>query len=425
MSFLGRLFGFESRDKVSLAHPRDPVLAAWFGGSGDDAVTPDSAMRVTAVYSCVSLISEMIALLPLHVIRLENGKTAKAKDHPLYGLLRGTPAPSMTSFEWRETMVAHTALRGDAYARIVSRGDGRVVSLPLIMPWHITPERGTRGKVRYVWFEDGRGPAKILLDDEVLRIPFKMMDGIKSLSPIALHAKTIGNAMAATRFLNSFYRNNAAPKGGLKVPATLSKEAVRALRDSWEERHMGPENAGKLAIFDGGMEWTDLGMTMDDAQYIELQQFSVSDIARIFLIPPHKIGDLSKATFSNIEHQAIQFVTDTLSRWCKRIEGRMNTYLLSEADRQAGYYIEFDLNGLLAGDSAARAKLYQSLFMIGAMSPNEVRARENMSPYDGGDRYFMQGANVPVDKIDDVLAKQGAAAPAAKGDQTDDNPQDQ
>lgn len=405
MSLWSRLFGAGKRSRVNPVHPRDPALALMFGGGGDDAVTPDSAMRVTAVYACVSLISEIMAMLPLHVYRRSGTSSAKAKDHPLYDLLHGMPSGGITSFEWRETMVAHTALRGDSYARIVTRGDGRIIDLPLIMPHHIRPERTASGGVRYIWWPDGRGPAQVLLDDEVLRIPHKMLDGITSLSPIALHAKTIGNAMASTRFLNSFFHNNASPKGGIKIPTNLSREAVLALRDSWEQRHMGPENAGRLAIFDGGMEWMDMGMTMDDAQYIELQQFSVSDIARIFLVPPHKIGDLSKATFSNIEHQAIQFVTDTLNRWCKRIEGRMNRYLLSEADRRAGYYIEFDLKGLLAGDSAARAKFYQSLFLIGAISPNEIRVSENMSPYDGGDRYFMQGANVPVDKIDDMLAR--------------------
>lgn len=423
MSIWSRLFGgAERREKVNLSHPKDPVLAVMFG-DGEDAVTPDSAMRVTALYSCVTLISEMIALLPLHVYQYQGKDQSKAYDHPLYGLLRGMPTPGMTSFEWREMMTAHRLLRGDSFARIVMRGDGRIMSLPPIMPWHIRPERAPNGGVRYIWWPDGRGPARVLLDDEVLRIPHKLMDGVNSLSPIGLHAKTIGNAMASTRYLNAFFRNNASPKGGIKVPPTLSDEAVLALRKSWEERHMGPENAGKLAVFDGGMEWMNMGMSMDDAQYVELQQFSIADIARIYLVPPHKIGDLSRATFSNIEHQAIQFVTDCLMSQCRRIEIRMNQYLLSEADREAGYYIEFDLKGLLAGDSAARAKFYQSLFSIGAMMQNEIRAAENMNPVPGGDRLYVQGAYVPIDMVDEFIRRGGKAQPLTdpnKKDETDD-----
>lgn len=418
MGLLSSLAPAEAREAVNTAHPRDPVLAAWFGGGDDATVTPDSAMRVTAVYACVTLIAEIVASLPLHVYRRSGTQTAKAKDHPLYRLLHDAPAPGMTSFEWRETMVSHTALRGDSYARIVGRNDGTIAELPLILPTHIRPERGSGGRIRYIWTPNGVGPQQILLDDEVLRIPHKMLDGVRSLSPIALHARTIGNAMASSRFLNAFFKNNAAPKGGIKIPTTLSPEAVKALRDSFEQRHMGPENAGRLAVFDGGMEWIDMGMSMDDAQYIELQQFSVTDIARIYLVPPHKIGELTRATFSNIEHQAIQFVTDTLNRWCKRIEARMNAYLLSERDRADGVYIEFDLKGLLAGDSVARAKFYQALFMIGAISPNEIRAAENMNAYEGGNRYFMQGANIPVDRVDDALDKKliPTAAPAKPGD---------
>lgn len=422
MSIWGRLFGGEKRAaKVASGHPRDPILASWLGGS-DDIVTPDSALRVTAVYACVSLISEMIGLLPLHVYRRDGESSAKAKDHPLYEILRGTPTPGLTSFEWRETMTTHRLLRGDAYARIVTRGDGRIVSLPLIMPWHIRPERSSNGGVRYVWYEEGRGPARILMDDEVLRLPHKMLDGINSLSPVALHRKTIGNAMASTRFMDSFLRNNASPKGGIKVPNTLSTEAVQALRKSWEDRHMGAENAGRLAIFDGGMEWMEMGMSMQDAQYIETQQFAIADIARIYLVPPHKVGDLSRATFSNIEHQAIQFVTDCLMSQCRRIESRMNQYLLSEADRKAGYYIEFDLKGLLAGDSQARSAFYRALFSIGAMTQNEIRAAENYSPITGGDRAYVQGAYVPIDKIDEFILKGGKQSPP---DQQQDGTNDQ
>lgn len=395
----------EAREAVNTAHPRDPVLAQMFGDPSQLTVSPDSAMRVTAVYACVSLISETLAALPLHVYRRttdDKGKTTREKytDHPLYRLVHDMPVPGMTSFEWREMGISHTALRGDSYARIVTGNNGRIQQLPPILPTHIEPFRDRRGAIKYRWWPDGQGATRILFDDEVLRIPHKMLDGVTSLSPIGNHRMTIGNALAASKYLSAFYANSAQPKGALTTDATLNDEAAKALRESWEKRHKGPDNAGKIAIFDGGMKWEAIGMTMDEAQYLDLQKFSVSDIARIFLVPPHKIGEMGAATFSNIEHQAIEFVVDTILRWVRRIEMRYNAYLLSAADRAAGVYVAFDLKGLLRGDATARANLYRSLFYVGAISPNEIREAEDMNPYDGGEKFYVQGATTPIDMLD-------------------------
>jgi len=401
----------EVREIVDPKHPRDPILAQIFGDPDGVSVTPQSAMRVTAVYACVSLISETIAALPLHVYKRtvnEKGVTTQAKmtEHPLYGVLHDMPVAGMTSFEWREMQISHTALRGDSYARIILGRDGRVRELPPILPDHIQPFRNAAGQLRYRWWPDGQGPVRILFDDEVLRIPHKMLDGVNSLSPIATHRMTIGNALSAGRFLRSFYQNSAQPKGALMVPESLSPDAVTALRESWNKRHQGPENAGKIAVFDGGMKWETIGMTMDDAQYLELQKFSVGDIARIFLVPPHKVGEMGAATFSNIEHQAIEFVVDTILRWVRRIEMRMNSYLLSAADRAAGVFIALDMKGLLRGDAAARSAFYRAMFYIGAMNPNEIRKAEDMNPYEGGEEFYVQGATVPIDSL-------GMGSPAA------------
>lgn len=393
----------ELRERVNPAHPRDPILASMFGDQSGVAVTPDSAMRVTAVYACVSLIAETLAALPLHVYlrtTTENGEeSAKATTHPLYKLLHDMPTPGMTSFEWREMMFSHTALRGDSYARIVEDAGGRVIDLPPIMPDHIWPDRDRRGRPIFRWTPDGIGPTRVLFDEEVLRIPHKMLDGLRSMSPIATHRMTIGNALASAKMLQAFYKNSAQPKGALVSQETLDDDAAKALRESWERRHQGVENAGRIAIFDGGLKFETIGMTMDDAQYVELQNFSVTDIARIYLVPPHKIGDLSHATFSNIEHQAIQFVVDTILRWVRRAEMRFNSYLLSGSERRAGYYVAFDLKGLLRGDATARANFYRAMFYIGAMNPNEIRSAEDMNPYEGGGKFYVQGATVPIDSI--------------------------
>lgn len=418
MGWLSSFAPAETRAATPSKHPGDPVLAEWFGGADGSTVTPDSAMRVTAVYACVSLIAETLAALPLHVYRRQadqNGKltSAKADSHPLYPLLHDQPTPGMTSFEWREMMVSHTALRGDSYARIVTSGGGRVEALVPILPTHITPIKPAFGeRPAYRWMRDGVGPAEILLDDEVLRFPYKMLDGYTSLSPVTVHRRTIGNSINAARYLESFFRNSAAPKGALTTDKVLSPEAAAALRASWEARHQGPEAAGTLAILDGGMKFDPISMTMDDAQYLELLGFSVTDIARIYLVPPHKIGDLSRSTNNNIEQQGIEWVVGCLVHWIERLEQRFNAYLLSQRDRQLGYYIEFDVNGLLRGDVTARGNFYKALFYVGAITPNEIRASENRNPYEGGDRFFVQQATVPLDKIDDMIVQGLKRTPA-------------
>jgi len=409
----GRGSAAETRSAVDPKHPRDPMLAEMFGDPTQISVTPQSAMRVTAVYACVSLIAETLAALPLHVYKRERDKKTgvesrvKMTGHPLYALLHDMPVGGMTSFEWREMGISHTALRGDSYARIITGRGGKISELPPILPDHIQPFRNRKGRIMYRWWEDGRGPTRILFDDEVLRIPHKMLDGVNSMSPIATHRQTIGNALSASQFMRSFYANSAQPKGALMSEQPLTDEAALALRKSWEDRHQGPENAGRVAIFDGGLKWESIGMTMEDAQYLELQKFSVSDVARIYLVPPHKIGEMGAATFSNIEQQAIEFVVDTILRWVRRIEMRYNAYLLSASDRAAGVYIAFDMKGLMRGDATSRANFYRALFYIGAVNPNEIRRAEDMNPYEGGDSFYVQGATTPIASLDSMTGAGG------------------
>lgn len=417
------MLGLERRETVNLGHPRDPVLRAWFVGNTDETgetVTPESALSVTGVYAAVSLIAETIAALPLHVYRAgsDRASTAKAYEHPLYPVVHDMAKPGLTAFEFLEGSVSNVCLRGDAFSRIDLDGRGRVVALEPMLPDAVQVLRTPSGGVAYKWRE--RADRTVLLrDDQVLRIPYKMLDGLKSTTPIEVHRNTIGLAIASRRYLNSFYRNAAQPKGAIKLPTSLSDEAVNTLRAAWERRHQGPENAGRLAILDGGMEWQAIGMSMEDAQYVQLSGLSLGDIARIFRVPPHKIGDLSKATFSNIEHQAIEFVTDLVLPWCRRIESRMTAYLLSDADRQQGYYVAFDLKGLLRGDAKARGELYRALFNIGAITANEIRGAEDMNPYAGGDVHFVQGALVPVER---ALAGPAAPAPPPSNSQQPNEP---
>lgn len=438
MGFLDELRVAPARDerseKINPRHPRDPALAALFSNPDDPHVGPETALRITAVYACVSLIAETIASLPLHVyLRGANGETSKSKSHPLYEIVHDSPSRryDLTSFEWRESMVSHTALRGDAYARISYNSRGQIDAIDPIHPDHIRPRYDERRRVVYMWQEDGQGRERALFSEQVLRIPFKMMDFYTSLSPIGVHRRTLTNTINANRMLAAAYKNGVRPGGAITHDEPLNEEARARIRASIEALHAGPDNAGRFLVLDGGFKFSPMEMKLADFQFIEQQNFSVTDIARIYLVPPHKIGDLSRATFSNIEEQSLDFVASTMLRWCRRIESRMNRSLLSDEDRRAGYYIAFDLRGLMRGNAQARASFYQALFYLGAITPNEIRAAEDLNPYENGDQFFLQGATVPIDAAGNtplaaaqaarrIPAAQASAARASAVDRLDD-----
>jgi HK97 family phage portal protein len=258
-----------------------------------------------------------------------------------------------------------------------------------------------------------RGPREILLSREVLRLAGFSTDMTQPLSPIALHRETVGLAVASREYLARFYANSAAPKGGLKIPGALDDEATEKLRQSWERRHRGVENAHRLAVFDANMEWVQIGISNEDAQYLELQQFAVTDIARIFRIPPHKIGDLSRSTFKNIEQQNIEFVTDTVLPWVRRWEDRLNRTLLTPEGRRT-HFIGFELKGLLRGDVAARGNFYKALFGVGALSSNDIRGLEDLNAVDVGDQYYVPLNMAPADQVSDILMRLAAVGGEAR-----------
>lgn len=404
LSRISSLFG-SSRSTVNIAHPRDPVLTAMFAPPIDAGVdvNPASAMSVTAVYACVAFIAETLAMLPLHVYRRKpDGGREKATDHWLYPLLHDAPMEGLSAFEFREMLVTDCCFHGDGFARIRHNGAGRVVEIEPLPAGLVFPEVDPKRRVRFRVFQ-ADGASRVLFGDEVFRLPFKRRDLVHSMSPIDVHRETIGTALATRRYMARTFKNSAQPKGALKFPTSLSPEAVDAAREAWRRKHEGPENAGRLAILHGGMEWQQIGMTNADAQYVELLGLSVADIARIFRVPPHKIGDLSRSTNNNIEHQGIEVVSDLISSWASRIEQRLAVTFLSAAERQE-YEIEHDLNQLLRGDSTARANYFSKSIQTGVMTPNEARAASGLNPYEGGNEFWMQGAMVPVSKYDAHLS---------------------
>ncbi len=379
-----RLFPWSKTAKRSLA-PRGQTL--FNSGNGNtnsgEFITADNALEASAVYACVRVLSESIAQLPL-LIYTQNGKSKdRAGNDPLYRLLSGMPNSYQNSFEWREMLMAHLTLRGNAYCKIEIDGGGNISQLIPLHPDRVLPFKTPDGSVAYK-YQPQVGGAVIYLQNEIFHIRGLSTDGVVGLNPISLHRESIGLSQATEKHGAELFKNGAQPGGLLVHPGKMTEDSYKNLRKSWEERYQGAGKAHKTVILEEGMTYDKLAMTPEDSQFLQTRQFQVTDIARIFRVPPHKIGDLSQATFSNIEQQSIDFVQDTLLPWLKRWETAIDTQLIGEAKRSS-LFSEFKVEGLLRGDSAARSAFYASGIQNGWLTRNEVRALENLNPIDGGD----------------------------------------
>ncbi len=356
-------------------------------------MTVDRALRLAAVFACVRVLAESVGQLPLHLFKQTGATREPATDHPLYSLLAVAPNEFQTAQEFKEWITACLALHGNAFV-FVNRVGGRVLELlPLNAP-QVTPKQDK--VTREVTFDVRQSSGKVLTltSDEVLHIKLFALDGVMGASPIRFAREAIGLAIATEQHGGALFSNGSAPGGVLTHPKTLGDVAYERLKTSWEERHSGPENAHKVALLEDGVTFTSTAMPSTDAQFLENRKYQRSEIAGIYRVPPHLIGDLERSTFSNIEHQGLDFVVHTLMPYLTRIEGRIRMQLLSPAERKS-YFAKFNVNGLLRGDMAARSAFYTSQVQNGAMSPNEIRELEDRNPRDGGE-VFLQPANMVV-----------------------------
>lgn len=388
---MGVLSRFLRSASFSPQHPRDPALAEMLGGGAATAsgvnVTAETAMRVTAVLACVRVLSETLASLPLKVYRVlpDGGKEAD-RNHPLWALLHDQPNRWQTSFEFREMMVGHIALRGNAYAQIVSTGGRGVAELIPLHPDRVRPFWAPDGTRAYEYRPDVGG-RKILLQGEVLHIPGLGFDGLQGLDPISYAREALGLAIATEAFGARFFANDARPGVYLQHPTLVSEAAAARLKKSWEARHQGSANAHRVAVLEEGMTVAEIGVDPDHAQFLETRRFQIAEIARMFRIPPHMIGDLEKATFSNIEQQSLEFVMHTIRPWAVRMEQPIRRDLLTDAEKRT-HVVEFDVNGLLRGDIKSRYEAFATARNWGWLSVNDIRRLENLNPIDQGDIYL-------------------------------------
>jgi HK97 family phage portal protein len=373
---------WQDRSTSTLANPAPwlfDALGAKSAASGV-SVTPENALDVTAVWAAVRMISSTLATLPLVTYRRTDGGKERAPGHPNYRLLHDRPNPEMSSFVWREMGAAHLLLYGDFFNELERNGKGDVVAIWPLHPVNVRTERLQNGTKVYIVRVDGQDVP--LAAENVLHVPGFSLDGQGGLIPVHLARNAIGLAKATEEFGSRFFSNGAAPSGVLSHPAKLGKDGQELLRNSWNALYGGLSNAQRIAILEEGMTWAPLGIPPEHAQFLETRKFSVTEIARLFLIPPHMIGDLDRATFSNIEHQAIQYVTHCAEPWTRRIELEINHRLFGD---DPVHFSEFVLEGLLRGDSTARGNFYAQALNAGWMTPNEVRERENLNRIDGGD----------------------------------------
>jgi len=391
---------FHSRDKPqnSLNGSR---YSFFFGGTtAGKPVNENTAMQMTAVYSCVRILSEAIAGLPLHVYKYNDGGS-KEKDlqHPLYKLLHDEPNPEMTSFVFRETLMGHLLLWGNAYAQVIRNARGEVVALYPLMPNKMTVDRDKDGCLYYLYQRGsgdtpslGKNSQVLLSPSDVLHIPGLGFDGLVGYSPIAMAKNAIGLAIATEEYGAKFFANGAAPGGVLEHPGTIKDP--QKVKDSWNSAYQGSGNAHRVAVLEEGMKYQPIGISPEQAQFLETRKFQINEIARIFRVPPHMVGDLEKSSFSNIEQQSLEFVKYTLDPWVVRWEQSMYRVLLSESEKK-DHFIKFNVDGLLRGDYESRMNGYATARQNGWMSANDIRELENLNRIpaeQGGDLYLINGA---------------------------------
>ncbi len=415
MNILGRLRYF-FKNMISLTDPKAWDRSLWnlFGSqalSGEN-VTEHTALTYAPVWNAVSIISGTIAALPLHLMQRKEDSKRIADDLPAYRVLHDQANPFMTAMAFREVMTAHVLTWGNCYAEKVRDGYGNLREL-----WPITPNR-----VR-IRMENGNLVYRVRVGNDnidlpreiVLHVPGLGFDGFQGYSVIAMARKSIGLGVALESFGSLFFGNGTNPGMVVSHPQSLSAQAKKNIEDSLGKQQSGLGKAHRLMVLEEGMKVEKYGIPPDDCQFLETRGFQIPDIARWFNLPPHKLKDLSKSSFSNIESEQTSFVIDTLLPWLVRFEQNYNMQLLTPSERalsgRGRLYFKHIVEGLLRGDHASRATFYKEMFMIGAMSQNDIREREDMDPIDGGDKYYVPLNMVAVEDV----GKEPAPPPVIPG----------
>lgn len=350
-----------------------------------------TAMQMSAVNACVRILSETVASLPLHLYRRNgNGSPEKVEDHPLAECLYSSVNEEMTSFQFRESMMASVLLWGNAYVRIIRNKLGQVTELWFLKPQYMVVDRDIHtGKIVYTYTDDTTNESYAYTPKQIFHLRTTPINGLRGMSPIEQASSAIGLALATEQYGARFFGNGANPGGVLEHPGVV-KDPTK-IRESWNAVYQGSANAHKIAVLEEGMKYKSIGISPNAAQFLKTRKYQVEEICRIFRIPPHMVGDLDRATFSNIEHQSIQFVVHTVRPWLVRWEQAITRCLLNEQERGV-YYARFNVDGLLRGDYQSRMEGYGIGRQNGWLSANDIRELEDLPPIpeeQGGNEYFV------------------------------------
>ena len=398
---------------------RDSGTLFVFGrANSGEQVDEKSAMQIATVYACVRLLADSVAQLPLHLYRTvgEDGQE-KAKDHPLYNILYRQPNPEMTDFSFKEVLMTHLLLWGNAYVQIIRDGKNNVLGLYPLLPENVEIDRDTKGNLYYIYHAytnevPGDNNKDITFRrDEILHIPGLGFNGLVGFSPIAMMKNSLGTNIAVEKYGSSFFKNGAQPSGVLEHPGVLKDP--QKIRDNWSSVYGGAGNAHKVAVLEENMHYKPISLPPEDSQFLSTREFGVEEICRIFRVPPHMVQDLKRATYSNIEHQSIDFVVHTLDPWLIRIEKAIIKDVLLEEEKD-DYFPKFNVDGLLRGDIESRMRAYGTGISNGFFSPNDARRKENMPlipEEEGGDYYFVNGSFVRLRDIGAAYSVAGASQP--------------
>lgn len=401
---------FVAQDIGSAA--RGPGDDFWYYPVGTTAagvrISPQTAIAVTTMFACALVMGQTMGMLPVHLYRrLGEGKgQERATDHPLYRIIHRQPNRWQTAFQWRQMMQWHLMLRYNSYSEILYGRGGQVSELIPIHPDRVTVDRlnGADGvqSFRYKVRSPNGANERTLIQDEMFHVRGLSSDGIEGFSPLDAQRESLGEALAAQSYSSRHLQNDARSPIALEWPGHFKDdEERRKFRASWQEAQTGP-NRGKTPVLEKGMTIKEIGVSNTDLQLIELRKLKAYDIAAMNRMPPHKVGLMERATFTNIEHQGIEFATDTTQPWCVNWEQELSRQLL-QPDQQEEFYFEFAMNALLRGDAKSRAEFYGKMFQTASLSPNDIRRFENENPIEGGNRRFIQANMMPLDRVDDVV----------------------
>ncbi|MEN6486356.1 MAG: phage portal protein [Syntrophobacteraceae bacterium] len=346
-------------------------------------VTESSCIAIPAVFACTKVLAESISSMPLILFRqLPNGDRTRAVDHPLYYLMHRKPNPLQTSLELREFLVASLCLRGNGFAYI-ERDRGEIVAVWPLHPTRMQVRLLDNNVLEYAYSD--RGSTRKFTAEEILHIKGLSTDGVMGLSPLAVLRETFGSSQALQEYSGRFFANAARPAGMLSHPNKLGDDAFNRLSKSWKGQYGGSGNVGNTIILEEGMTWQSISLTNEDAQMLESRKFSLEEICRCYRVAPHLVGHLDRMSYNNIEQLAAEFLTLTLSPWLARLEQRFDAQLLTEQEREEGFYFEHVSGGLLRGGTLQRYQAYEIALRSGFLLKNEVRTLEGYNRIDGGD----------------------------------------